>query len=97
MECSDLTLSDLIFMDEEQCRDPAMRTLIDDPSRGTPTSSPRFYGLCNGCLCPRNSRPWLIVAPKHIPKSILSELHEAPASGHLGIIRTYARIKERFH
>jgi hypothetical protein len=38
----------------------------------------------------------LIVVPEHLKKSILTETHDKPLSGHLGSIRTLARIKQQF-
>lgn len=64
IEYPNLVLSYLLFIDEEQRREPALRTLIDELSRGTPTHSSFRNGLRNKVLYQRNFRqPWFVLLP----------------------------------
>lgn len=96
-----LPKTDLLGIDEEQRRDSSLSAIIDDLSVATPATSSGLYSLHDNVLYRRNFRtagsPRLLVIPKHLRNSVLRELHDAPASGHLGILRTYTRLKERFY
>lgn len=40
---------------------------------------------------------WKIVVPKELRKSILYENHDAPTAGHLGVFKTYQRLKRYYY
>ena len=39
---------------------------------------------------------YLLCVPKKLRRKILTELHDSPMSGHLGFLRTYTKLRERF-
>ncbi|UYV68419.1 hypothetical protein LAZ67_5004277, partial [Cordylochernes scorpioides] len=40
--------------------------------------------------------PWLLVIPKTKQLELLEQMHDHPTSGHMGIKRTYSRIKDKY-
>ncbi|UYV66855.1 hypothetical protein LAZ67_4003110 [Cordylochernes scorpioides] len=40
--------------------------------------------------------PWLLIVPKNKQKELLENMHDHPASGHMGIKRTYNRLKSKY-
>ncbi|UYV70961.1 hypothetical protein LAZ67_8001260, partial [Cordylochernes scorpioides] len=40
--------------------------------------------------------PWLLVIPKTKRLELLEQMHDHPTSGHMGIKRTYSRIKDKY-
>uniref|UniRef100_A0A6G5AA95 Putative tick transposon n=1 Tax=Rhipicephalus microplus TaxID=6941 RepID=A0A6G5AA95_RHIMP len=54
----------------------------------------------DGILYRRNLNPYghdlLPVIPAHLRATILNQLHDAPLAGHLGVSRTYDRVRRRF-
>lgn len=96
-----MPISDLLEIEEEQRQDPALRAIIDRLSQGNPDASTRPFVLRNNVLYRHNfsssGSEWLLVVPQGLRDPVLHELHASPTSGHLGVLRTYARIKERFY
>lgn len=60
----------------------------------------RMFALRDGILYRRNIQSrgpeLLLVVPKHLRLAVLQELHDAPTAGHMGITRTYDRVRRRF-
>ncbi|UYV64450.1 hypothetical protein LAZ67_3000767, partial [Cordylochernes scorpioides] len=40
--------------------------------------------------------PWLLIVPKNKQKELLENMHDHPTSGHMGIKRTYNRLKSKY-
>lgn len=61
----------------------------------------RHFVLQDGVLYRRNFHPdgpeLLLVIPRQLRRPVLFELHDAPTAGHLGVSRTYDRIRRRFY
>lgn len=90
---------DNIDIGTEQRKDAEMSKIIDVHERGSKTDA-KFH-LIDGVLCKKNFDPdgktWLPIIPKHMRLGILWHFHDAPTAGHLGIARTYDRIRRRFY
>lgn len=78
-----------------------MRVIFDKPSCGTDESAPHLFAPRGNVLYRRNClfscSLWLLVIPRHLRKLILQELHDASYSGHMGVLRIYVRLEERFY
>ena len=60
------------------------------------------YRIENGILyrtiySSNNESKKLLCVPKNLRKRILEELHDSKLSGHLGFLKTYTKIRERFY
>lgn len=95
-----LAISDLIHIGDEQRRDETIRAIIDNLRSSAHDPSLQAYLLQDGVLYRRNFRPdgpaLLLVVPEHLRRSVLHQLHDAPTAGHLGLTRTYDRVRRRF-
>lgn len=93
-------ISDLLNIAEEQRRDASLRLIFDGLESATPDPSLRAYAIRDGTLYYRNFRAdgpeLLLVIPQHLRAAILHQLHDVPTAGHLGITRTYDRVRRRF-
>lgn len=94
------SLSAFAHMGEEQRRDAELRSLIAR-IRSTPSDPPlRRFVLHNDTLYRRTFNPagpdLVLVVPKHLRTAVLQELHDLPTAGHLGVTRTYDRVRHRF-
>lgn len=96
-----LPISDLLNLAQEQRRDPALRAHIEHLTSNLNQPPSGLFRIRNDILYRQNFRPdglpWLVVVPKHLRITILNELHDVPSSGHLGLLRTYTKVKERFY
>ena len=89
----------------EQDKDPALRSLIQviqNPATAFIGLRKRAnnFRLYNNVLFKINTSPTgaqnLLVIPKHLISEILYTHHSEPLSGHLGIAKTYYKIKDRY-
>lgn len=59
-----------------------------------------MFVLRDNILYRRNTRPdgpaLLLAVPAHLRSTILQQLHDMPTAGHIGISRTYERVRQRF-
>lgn len=96
-----LPISQLLNLAHEQRRDPALELLIRRLSADANQPSLGLFRIRDNILYRQNFRPeglpWLVVIPKHLQSTVLHELHDAPSSGHLGLLRTYGKVKQRFY
>lgn len=96
-----LPISDLTDIAQEQQVHPALRSIIDDITRAHSAYETIMFALHNGVLYRNNfspkGSPCLLVIITHLRLDILQNLDNAPCSGHLGVPRTYTRLKYRFH
>lgn len=80
--------------------DPTLTSLIDRLSTDRRDTSLARFLLDGNTLYRRNMRPdgaeHLLVVPRHLRSTILEQLHDAPTAGHLGVSRTYDRVRRRF-
>jgi transposase InsO family protein len=87
----------------EQLKDPKIAQMIQSERKCEEESnnSHKSYQLINGILYKKNFDPcgkkWLPVIPKHHRLDILKHFHDEPTAGHLGFLKTYDRIRKRFH
>lgn len=99
-DISILSLSGFLHIGDEQRQDPVLRTLMERLSSSPNDPSLRMFTLRDGTLYRRSVRPdgpeLLLVVPKHLRLAVLQQLHDAPTAGHLGITRTYDRLRRRF-
>lgn len=84
----------------EQRRDASLRELIDRLNTGCTDSSLRMFVVIDGILYRRNmhhvGNELLLVIPTHLHSTVLQQLHDVPTAGHLGVARTYDRVRRRF-
>lgn len=95
-----LAITDFVHIADEQRRDSSLRPIIDGLNSPHPDPSLRMFVLHNDTLHRYNARPdgaeLLLVVPAHLRSTVLRQLHDAPTAGHLGVSRTYDRIRRRF-
>lgn len=86
---------------DEQRRDLFLKKIIEAVTTDANSPSSRYYTIQNHILYRHNFRQegpsLLLVIPKHLQSTVLGELHDAPSAGHMGVLRTYARVKQRFY
>lgn len=94
------TLSAFHHMGEEQARDENLRELISRLRSDPSDPSLSLFLVLDGILYRRNMRTegheLLIVVPSHLRATVLAQLHDVPTAGHLGVSRTYDRVRRRF-
>lgn len=94
-----LAVSDFLNIGEEQRRDPSLRSIIDGVNLGSDDPALRSFVIHDGVLYRRNFRSDgpgnLLVVPEHLRRTVLHQLHDAPMAGHLGVTRTYDRVRHR--
>ena len=94
-----LAITDFLHVADEQRRDPSLLSIIDRLQSGDTDPSLSTFLLQDNVLYRRNLHPdgaeLLLVVPRHLRKDVLQELHDAPTSGHLGVSRTYDRVRRR--
>lgn len=94
------SISCLLNIGVEQQRDECLRHIIERLHSPQQDASLRLYLLKDGTLYRRNLRPdgpeLLLVVPEHLRLAVLQQLHDEPTAGHLGIARTYDRVRRRF-
>ena len=99
-EAGVFSISDFLDIGCEQRRDSVLRPIIDSLSSATPSASLNLYCLHDGVLYRHNMRPHgperLLVVPSHLRADVLRQLHDEPTAGHLGVTRTYDRVRRRF-
>ncbi|UYV65911.1 hypothetical protein LAZ67_3005874 [Cordylochernes scorpioides] len=65
-----------------------------------PNSYGENFTKHNGKIYKNNPTPtgnlWLLVIPKTKQLELLEQMHDHPTSGHMGIKRTYSRIKDKY-
>ncbi|XP_037505398.1 uncharacterized protein LOC119381699 [Rhipicephalus sanguineus] len=95
-----LSLSGFLNIGDEQRQDPVLQNLMNRLSYAPPDPSLRMFALRDGIFYRRNVHSrgpeLLLVVPKHLRLAVLQELHDAPTAGHMGITRTYGRVRRRF-
>lgn len=95
-----LSLSAFDDIGAEQRRDDFLKNLIQRLTSTTPDPSLRMFELHDGILYRCNMRPdgpdRLLVVPSHLRRTVLAQLHDVPTAGHLGVSRTYDRVRRRF-
>lgn len=95
-----LSITDFTDIAAEQRRDPSLRAIINGLHSPHPDHSLQLFVLHNDILHRYNTRPdgaeLLLVVPVHLRSDVLAQLHDAPSAGHLGVSRTYDRIRRRF-
>uniref|UniRef100_L7LV95 RNA-directed DNA polymerase n=1 Tax=Rhipicephalus pulchellus TaxID=72859 RepID=L7LV95_RHIPC len=95
-----LALSAFANIGDEQRRDPHLRDIINRLSDPSTPSSLRLFVLQDGILYHYNMHPdgpdLLLVIPSHMRQTVLAQLHDVPTAGHLGVSRTYDRVRRRF-
>jgi hypothetical protein len=100
-------------MAEQQRRDPWLKALMHRIKTGELPDGKKLrervkaceykYGLGYGGILKRVDLACLgivespVVIPPHLVDLLLLYMHEDPLAGHLGITKTYSRIKERFY
>lgn len=87
----------------EECQnDHFIKSILDGlKTRDTcQLSMNQNFTVKDGLLYKKNpsavGSPWLLVVPDSQVRKILADLHDHPTSGHLGITKTYGRIKNKF-
>jgi transposase InsO family protein len=74
---------------------------LKNPDSASHRTRSLFYVIKDGILYRkvfRDGRNYLLlVVPKTIWPNVLQEAHDALVSGHLGVTRTYSRIKDRYY
>lgn len=92
-----LPISDILNLAHEQRRDPTFQAHIEHLTSDLNQPSSGLFCIRNDILYRQTFRPaglpWLLVIPKHLQTTILNELHDAPSSGHLGLLHTYRKVK----
>ncbi|GBO34796.1 Transposon Ty3-I Gag-Pol polyprotein [Araneus ventricosus] len=82
---------------KEQLKDKHLKSIIRTLEKGDGYQS---YQMRNNVLYKRNYDPmgqqWLLVIPKQLRRDVLKSLHDAPTSGHLGLAKTYDRIRRKY-
>ena len=86
---------------EDTTGDPFIETIKKSLSQVQPElSMTDNFILRNNLLYKKNplsvGNPWLLVIPKSMQHRMMSELHDIPTSGHLGIAKTYNRARKKF-
>lgn len=80
------------------CNRPSLRThrlthLLNSTSRET-------YNTVDEVLCHRNydqtGGEWLLVIPRQLGYDIMEAYHDHPTAGHLGVFKTFGRIRQFF-
>lgn len=99
-------LFDGIGIATQQRQDPQLRNIIAQMEGTSPTTNARsrrqllHYQLQNDILYRRNYSPhghrWLLVIPRTLHALVLESLHDDPTAGHLGLFKTYCRVRERY-
>lgn len=103
----DVPHRDAVDTRDNQRRDPELRTIIDDMEaddvdfRGRGWSN-RGYILSDGVLYRYGPEAdgddaACLVIPQHERQQVLSDFHNAPTAGHLGVDRTYQRLSTRYY
>lgn len=95
-----LALSAFSNIGDQQRRDPHLRDIILRLSGPTTPPSLRMFLLQDGVLYRYSMHPdgpeLLLVIPQHMRQTVLAQLHDIPTAGHLGVSRTYDRVRRRF-
>ncbi|GFU85490.1 hypothetical protein TNCV_3178121 [Trichonephila clavipes] len=90
-----VTTSMNLAMEQKKDQDLAKLKLLSNSSKN------EEFRFIDGILCRKNFDPdgklWLPVIPKHLRADILRHFHDAPTAGHLGLAKTYDRIRKRFY
>lgn len=79
-----------------------MELLLGNGTEVTPCTLRRakLFAVVDGVLCRRSFEPtgrgWLLVVPRHLRSRIMQAYHDDPTAGHLGIYKTYSRLRGRF-
>lgn len=89
-----------------QHSDPWIRPILQHLNGTFPSTKQRFikktqnFCLIDGHLYRRNYMPegrrWLLAVPSEFRSEILHHFHDDLTAGHLGLFKTYARIRNRF-
>ena len=92
---------DLSNIAEEQDRDPILKklkTLINNKQKLPREFS--FVKINNDILMSPgynlNDLEWKIIIPKHLRLNIIGTFHDSSLAGHLGVTKTWRRIKSRY-
>lgn len=90
----------------DQRKDAWINRIMSHLDGSQPSNNRRFinktkqFSIIDGMLFRRNYDPqgrhWLLVVPQHLRQEILQQLHDDPTSGHLGFLKTYTRVRNRF-
>lgn len=95
-----LSVTQLLNLGHEQCLDASLRTIISKLESRPRDASLQMFLVKDGILYRRNLDPYghdlLPVIPAHLRATVLNQLHDAPLAGHLGVSRTYDRVRRRF-
>lgn len=95
-----LAISSFEHLADEQRLDASLTRIIDRLTTAPSHPSLRLFQLKDGVLYRRNVHPdgpeLLPVVPKHLRSDVLRQLHDVPTAGHLGVSRTYDRVRRRF-
>ena len=95
------SLSQLLSLGDELRRDPHISQIMQRLRSSPHDASVRMFAFKDDTLYRRNLSPvgpaLLPVVPKHLRSTVLHELHDAPTAGHLGVSRTYDRVRRRFY
>ncbi|GBM60379.1 hypothetical protein AVEN_156940-1 [Araneus ventricosus] len=82
---------------KEQLKDKHLKSIIRTLEKGDGYQS---YQMRNNLLYKRSYDPmrqrWLWVVPKQLRRDVLKSLHDAPASGNFGFVKTYDRIRRKY-
>lgn len=89
-----------------QRADTWIRPILEHIEGTNPSSHRRFikksrdFAIFNGLLYKHNYDPdgkrWLLVVPSLLRHEVLSFSHDDPTAGHLGLFKTYARVRHRY-
>lgn len=104
-----ITLSalNIVDMEQEQAREPwiskisaVVRDPASSPNRFLRRQSKHFR-IQNGLLYRRNYSPerchWLLTIPHKLRREVSECLHNDPTCGHGGLLKTYNRVRSRYH
>lgn len=92
---------------QEQLQDPGTAALVQHITGASTSDNRKFckrarhFSVRDGLLYRRNystdGQRWLLALPRQLRMDVLRCFHDDPTSGHLGISKTYQRVRGRYY